>query len=94
MFLVLCTFNYPGFKNLKTQFPKKNEFRNPELENLIHWIDKTEPNAVFGAPIEVAAHILLTTKRPIVNHPLIEYPDMIDRTKTNKTDLAQILCCL
>jgi C-mannosyltransferase DPY19L len=82
MFLVLCTFNYPGFKNLKAQFQQKNEFRNPELEHLIHWIDKTEPNAVFGAPIEVAAHILLTTKRPVVNHPLIEYPDMIDRTKS------------
>lgn len=82
MFLVLCTFNYPGFKNIKTQFQKKTEFRNPELENLIHWIDKTEPHAVFGAPIELAAHILLTTKRPIVNHPLIEYPDMIDRTKS------------
>lgn len=82
MFLVLCTFNYPGFKNIKTQFQIKKEFRNPELENLIHWIDKTESNAVFGAPIEVAAHILLSCKRPIVNHPLIEYPDMIDRTKS------------
>jgi Q-cell neuroblast polarisation len=82
MFLVLCTFNYPGYKNLRGQLQTKSEFRNPELESLIHWIDKTEPNAVFGAPIEVAAHILLTTKRPVVNHPLIEYQDMIDRTRS------------
>lgn len=81
MFLVLCTFNYPGFKNLKSQYSKKDEFRNPELENLIHWIDKTEPFAVFGAPAEISAHILLTTKRPIVNHPLIEAPEMLERTK-------------
>lgn len=82
LFLVFCTFNYPGFKNLKGQISKKNEYRNPELENLIHWIDKTEPHAVFGAPIEVAAHILLTTKRPVVNHPLIEYQEMIERTRS------------
>lgn len=82
MFLVLCTFNYPGYKNIRGQIAKKSEFRNPELEHLIHWIDKTDPNAVFGAPIEVAAHILLTTKRPIVNHPLIEYQDMIERTRS------------
>lgn len=82
MFLVLCTFNYPGYKNLSGQLAAKSEFRNPELESLIHWIDKTEPNAVFGAPIEVAAHILLTTKRPVVNHPLIEYQDMIERTRS------------
>lgn len=82
LFLVFCTINYPGFKNLKGQLAKKSEYRNPELEGLIHWIDKTEPNAVFGAPIEVAAHILLTTKRPVVNHPLIEYQDMIERTRS------------
>lgn len=82
MFLVLCTFNYPGLKNLKNQFSRKNEFRDPELENLIHWIEKTEPYAVFGANAEIAAHILLTTKRPIVNHPLIESPEMMERTKS------------
>lgn len=82
IFIMLWTFNFPGYKNLQAQHQKKGEFRNPELENLIHWIDKTEPNAVFGAPIELAAHILLTTKRPIVNHPLIEYPDMLERTKS------------
>lgn len=82
IFIVLWTFNFPGYKNLHAQHQKKTEFRNPELESLIHWIDKTEPNAVFGAPIEVAAHILLTTKRPIVNHPLIEYPEMNERTKS------------
>lgn len=81
MFLVLCTFNYPGYRNLRGQLQMKSEYRNAELESLIHWIDKTEPNAVFGAPIEIAAHILLTTKRPIVNHPLIEYHDMIERTR-------------
>jgi hypothetical protein len=81
MFLVLCTFNYPGIKNLKSQFARKEEFRNPELENLIHWIDKTEPYAVFAAPAEIAAHILLTTKRPMVNHPIIESPEMLERTK-------------
>lgn len=82
LFLVLCTFNYPGYKNLSGQLAAKSEYRNAELEGLIHWIDKTEPNAVFGAPIEVAAHILLTTKRPVVNHPLIEYQDMIERTRS------------
>lgn len=82
MFLVLCTFNYPGVKNLKSQFSRKNEFRDAELENLIHWIDKTEPYAVFGANAEIAAHILLATKRPIVNHPLIESPEMLERTKS------------
>lgn len=82
MFLVGCTLNYPGIKNIRNQYQQKREFRNPELENLIQWIERTEPNAVFGAPIEISAHILLTTKRPIVNHPLIEYPDMADRTRT------------
>ncbi|KAG5673624.1 hypothetical protein PVAND_003653 [Polypedilum vanderplanki] len=82
MFLVACTFNYPGLKSLRYQYEYKNEFRNPELESLIGWIEKTDQNAVFAAPIELSAHLLLTTKRPITNHPLIEYPDMIERTKS------------
>ncbi|KAL7020399.1 hypothetical protein ACKWTF_011511 [Chironomus riparius] len=82
LFLVACTFNYPGLKSLRYQYDFKNEFRNPELENLIGWIEKTEPNAVFAAPLELSAHILLSTNRPIVNHPLIEYPEMIERTKS------------
>lgn len=82
LFLVACTFNYPGLKSLRYQYDMKNEYRNPELENLIGWIEKTEPNAVFAAPLELSAHILLSTNRPIVNHPLIEYPEMIERTKS------------
>lgn len=81
VFLVSCTLNYPGLKSLRYQYEYKNEFRNQELESLIGWIEKTDQNAVFAAPLELSAHILLTTKRPVVNHPLIEYPEMIERTK-------------
>lgn len=82
VFLVVCTLNYPGFKSIRHQYEVKNEFRNPELESLIEWIDRTDQSAVFAAPLELSAHILLCTKRPIVNHPLIEYPEMIERTKS------------
>lgn len=83
LFLVACTFNYPGLKSLRFQYDLKNEFRNPELERLIDWIEKTSsPDAVFAAPLELSAHILLSTNRPIVNHPLIEYPDMIEKTRS------------
>ena len=81
VFLIVCTFNYPGIANIQEQYHEKGDFNNPELENLIKWIDKTEPTAVFGAPMEVSAHILLTTQRPIVNHPLIGYADMAERTR-------------
>lgn len=81
VFLVSCTLNYPGLKSLRYQYEYKSEFRNPELESLIGWIEKTDQNAVFAAPLELSAHILLTTRRPVVNHPLIEYPEMIERTK-------------
>ncbi|CRK95297.1 CLUMA_CG008681, isoform A [Clunio marinus] len=91
LFVVMWSFNYPGYKNIQAQYQQKNEFRNPELESLLHWIDKTDSNAVFGAPIEIAAHILLTTKRPLVNHPLIEYPEMIDRTRSLYTIFSKRL---
>lgn len=82
IFLVGCTFNYPGLKSLRYQYEFKSEYRNAELEHLMEWIDQTEPNAVFAAPLELSAHILLCTGRPLVTHPLIEYPEMIERTKS------------
>lgn len=70
-------------QNLQEQYSKTNyKPDNPELEDLLKWIDKnTDENAVFGAPMDLTPQILSVTGRPIVNHPLIEFVENAERTK-------------
>ena len=49
------------------------EYNNPEGEQLALWIrDHTPETAVFAGTMPTMATVLLTTGRPIVNHPHYE----------------------
>lgn len=62
-----------GFRNLVEQHSLVGEYSNPALEELINWIQSETPKeAAFAGPMPVTASILLTTQRPVVNHPHYE----------------------
>ncbi len=50
---------------------------------MLQWIEEnTEVDAVFGAPMDLTPQILGITGRPITNHPLLEFVDNAERTKS------------
>ncbi|XP_042220690.1 probable C-mannosyltransferase DPY19L1 [Homarus americanus] len=71
-----------GFKNISEQRSIVGEYSNPELEELIEWIQsESHEDAVFAGPMSTMANLLLSTQRPIVNHPHYEHSGLRDRTK-------------
>ncbi|XP_046459032.1 probable C-mannosyltransferase DPY19L1 [Daphnia pulex] len=80
---LLSGMSYAGLRNLKEQRSIVGEYSNPALEDLVNWIQKETPReeAAFAGPMPIMASILLTTQRPIINHPHYEYADLRERTK-------------
>lgn len=71
---MFCISN--AFQNIKNQY-KLKESQNIEVLKLLKWIDTTTAHdAKFGGPVDVISAVQLITKRPIINHPHIELPEM------------------
>ncbi|KAK9507593.1 hypothetical protein O3M35_007416 [Rhynocoris fuscipes] len=71
-----------GIVNILAEHRILGEFSDVALEELLNWIsEKTPKDAVFAGPMSITAAILLSTKRPIVNHPHYEDARLRERTK-------------
>ena len=80
--VLVALMSVKGLENIQEQRQIMGEYQNIGLEELIDWINQNLPeSAVLAGPMPTMANILLSTRRPIVNHPHYEDTGIRDRTK-------------
>ena len=80
--VLVALMSVKGLENISEQRQIMGEYQNIALEELIDWINSYLPKtAVLAGPMPTMANLLLSTRRPIVNHPHYEDAGIRDRTK-------------
>ncbi|XP_054154295.1 probable C-mannosyltransferase DPY19L1, partial [Oppia nitens] len=79
--LLISLSSFNGIHNIQTQLNIIGEYFNEPLEQLIDFtITSTHQTAVFAGTMPTTANLMLSTRRPIVNHPYYESPVIRNRT--------------
>ncbi|CAG0903075.1 unnamed protein product, partial [Darwinula stevensoni] len=78
--LLLAGMAVQGVSNLKKQYDVSPCGGLAETEELLNWIDQIQPEGAFAGNMNIMASILLSTERPIVNHPQFEDEGVRNRT--------------
>ena len=79
---LVAVMSFQGLQNLQEQRAIMGEYQNVQLEELVDWINSELPQtAVLAGPMPTMANLLLSTGRPVVNHPHYEDSGLRDRTK-------------
>lgn len=87
---ILAAITVPGWREIQRQHSQQGEYSNPDLEELLIFIDKNvDRNHSFAGPMPLMANILLSTRRPIVNHPHYEDSHLREKTKVIYTLLSR-----
>ena len=82
VFVLIGLMSVKGVENIKEQQQIIGEYQNVALEELIDWINSNlSKTAVLAGPMPTMANLLLSTRRPIVNHPHYEDAGIRERTK-------------
>ncbi|XP_067127518.1 protein C-mannosyl-transferase DPY19L1-like [Centruroides vittatus] len=80
--LLIAATGIEGLRNVQSQRQVIGEYSNPALEELLEWVSLNTPaDAAFAGPMPTMANLMLSTGRPIVNHPHYEDAGLRERTK-------------
>jgi len=80
---LVAAMSYQGIHNIGEQRKIMGEYSDPELEELFDWVaENTDDQSVFAGSMPLMANLMLSTGRPVVNHPHFEDIGSRARTKS------------